>query len=292
MIYKLQDAYYIISEGNHIGFYNLPEAKFDTLLKVDNQNVRKLFLKLNRPFDIDELPHVEQTFVKKILKQYFNPYFAEIDKETLMWERHKHRNLDGFLSLNGQAFDLDLQGLGALVKETINYTTYCFVTDLEKTYEDQFPGYTIRHMTYQQLKGQDIDWYNTIFIVDSQSMTDDQLWQFEKKCLETQVIRMYFREDKETIVIGPTFIGEEFGCLFCSGQSTAHIKNEKKRSGYNCFSMLTLSLISTEMLKISRKVVSALIDDNTISKGKHMTLSKYNLSANEYEVKPDVDCRL
>ncbi|SFL62145.1 hypothetical protein SAMN04487943_102491 [Gracilibacillus orientalis] len=288
MNYKLLDYYWIILDGSRIGFYNLLDAKYELLLKLDNKIIQNIFLALNQPFEFKDFPEKEQLIIRKILKQYHN-YFEEITYEKLVEERLKHRRIDDFIETNHHAFSINIQGIKALLKETINNTSYCFITNSNLFNLDLFLGYSTKQINFDSLNLDTVDSVDTTFIVDSQSLTENQLADFEKYCVTHNVIRMYVKEDKESIVIGPTLIGEEFGCLFCGEQSTIHLYHIK---GESTFTSLVNSLVFTELLKIGRKVISALIDDNTITKGKYMKISKYNLEAEEYEVNANVTCKL
>lgn len=290
MAYKLLDKYYIITEDIHIGFYNLLEAKYEILLKLDNKRAMNILSALNQPFEISDFHETEQLLIKDFLKRY-GMYFKEISYKEFEEERIKHQYIDQFIETNYKAFDLKIQGIKALLKETISFTTYWFITDTDINHFDMLSRYNIQKVDYCSLNFKHIDWYNTTFIVDSQSLTNEQISDFEKYCLTHNAIRMYVKEDKESIVIGPTLIGKEFGCLLCDEQSAVHLNNDQV-AGKSIFSALMETLILTEILKVGRKIVSALIDDNTITKGKYMKLSKYNIEADEYEIKSNVTCML
>ncbi|ADL53298.1 hypothetical protein [Clostridium cellulovorans] len=287
MFIKLKDHYSIIAEKNNFVIYNSVMSKFDFIIRIEDEKKRELLEKLQEPLDLDKFEKEDEIFLKAMIKKYLHKFLEEVPEKSIDAEIERNKQVQKFLVLHKDAFDLTDYALLALVKESLYRTAFIFIGFKENN--SFFRGFntafvnSLEEITFEE---------NEVYVINPLLFSREAIKSFEEKALEKKCIRLYVKENLRFLEIGPTLFAKDFGCYCCNEIGKLNNLEESIESVWVSgeLSDMAFSLIESELLKISRKIIESLVEDITISKGKVFCLDKYKMEAEQREIEPNEKC--
>lgn len=282
MYYIVDSNYSVIEEKDNIVFWDIEADSIKAIFHIDKAGEYQLADFLNNPIDTENIKADWELFFHKILEnEKLSSFFHMVDEETYLSEKEKITRINEYIELNASAYQMEKGALFAIVKHVVYKTPFIVVgnEDLSQALKGLITIHT------ESLENIEKD-SRCVYIINCDEIDSASIEKFEKLAVQENLARLFLRENKRELQIGPMLYGNQFGCFKCD------IEEESIDEKETHYSDLLKSLLYYEIIKVAPRLIECLMQDNTISKGKRFVLNKFDFSAEQLEHKFDINCSI
>lgn len=274
----------LVCEKESVGVVDIHQNRFELVLKVPDETIRMLLHDLNEPLDT-ETPLVCAMLATPLFRNAVRPYCEFLDTDTYPIVRAQYDRVIRFVEENRAAFEITPDALWSLVKRTVFHLNIHLIGDLLQSVRlrdlrvDCGADDLLRVYTDDSLS---VDAYDHLFIIDLGSTDPALLRDFEQRASRSHWTRMYVGKTSDQLIVGPTLVGRDYGCLYCDGT-----RYEAKPDQED---VLLQGVLERECLKVAPHLLESAIKDNNLTVGKRFEYNIFDGSADLVCVSSDNAC--